>query len=151
MKPVLIITCRAGSEDWCEEEIGNVLFPYDPEVRVVRTKYPGLLIVYSKLDPLRAYTISLSSEYGFVERIIPVQVYDKFNIDALDKILNIVGYGEKIKVKLRVRGRRGLSMIIWKRIIELLKRKNSRHDPGSNICLYVEVIDGSFYAGRAKC
>ena len=99
MKPVLIITCRAGSEDWCEEEIGNVLFPYDPEVRVVKTKYPGLLIVYSKLDPLRAYTISLSSEYGFVEKIIPVQIYDKFNIDALDKILNIVGYGEKIKVK----------------------------------------------------
>ncbi|MCD6301359.1 MAG: hypothetical protein J7L82_04735 [Staphylothermus sp.] len=151
MNPVLIVTCRAGSEDWCEEEIGNVLFPHDPELKVVKTKYPGLLIVYSKLDPLKAYTISLSSEYGFVEKIIPVQIHDKFNIDALDKILNIVGYGEKLKVKLRVRGRRGLSTIIWKKIMDLLKRKNSKHDPSSNICLYVEVIDDYFYVGRVKC
>ncbi|ADI32334.1 hypothetical protein [Staphylothermus hellenicus] len=151
MKPTLIVTCKAGSEEWCEEEIGNVLFIHDPDVKVVRTRYPGLLLVYSNLDPYKAYVYALSSEYGFIKNIIPIHLHDKFSLENISKILEIVGVGERIKVKLRIRGKRGLSKVLWKHIMDLLKSKNAVHDPRSNMCLYIEVIDNDLFIGRAKC
>ncbi len=152
MKPILIVTCRAGSEDWCEEEIGNILFPHDPDIKIEKTRYPGLLIIYSdKIDPIKAYTYAYAFEYGFVEKIIPIYVYEKFTLENISLLERLIGFNERIKVKLRIRGKRGLSTIVWRRIMDVLKSKSSIHDPKSNICLFVEVIDEYMYAGKVKC
>lgn len=151
MKPVLIVTCRAGNEVWCKEEIGNVLFRHDPNIEIVQTAYAGLLLVYSDLDPYKAYAYAISSEYGYVEKIIPVYIHDKFRFENIDRILELIGIREKIKVKLRIRGKRGLSKTVWRYIMGLLKRKNAIHDPRSNMCLYVEIIDEDLFIGKARC
>lgn len=154
MKPVLLVTCKAGNEEWCEEEIGNVIFIHDPRVVVEKTKYPGLLIVYSNLDPGRAYRIALSSEYGFVTNIIPIQcsVNDINDEDSIKKcILSLVSSGETVKLKVRVRGIRGLSRKLWVHAASLLKEINSSHDPESTICLYIESINSTLFIGKGKC
>lgn len=154
MKPVLLVTCKAGNEEWCEEEIGNVIFIHDPEVVVERTKYPGLLIVYSNLDPSRAYRIALSSEYGFVKNIIPIQCsVDDINDEYLIRkcVLSLVSPGETVKLKVRVRGIRGLSKKLWVLVTAFLKEINSSHDPKSSICLYIESIDSTLFIGKGKC
>jgi len=150
-KPVLLITCRVGNEDWCIEEIGNVLFQKDPEVNVVKTRYPGLLLVYSNLNVEKAYKQALSYEYGFVENIIPVHYMINFNESIPNDILNLLEPNSRVKVKVRLRGLRGYSSIIWKRIIEILKTKNIVHSPDSNICLYVEGVDDIIYIGKGLC
>ena len=150
-KPTLLVTCRAGNEDWCVEEIGNVLFEHDPEVEIVKTKYPGLIIVYSKIDPSRAYSIASSREYGFVVHVIPVMEVVELGGDIEKAVKNIVEEGERVKVRVRVRGRRGYSSLIWKRVVNALKSKNASHDPTSNKCLYVEGVNDKIYVGKAKC
>jgi len=150
-KPVLLITCSAGNEDWCEDEIGNVLFRYDPGVLIKKSRYPGLLIVYSELDVDKAYKYAYSVEYGFVKNIIPIHYYGLFSEDALTNILNLVSENERVKIKLRVRGVRGLSGILWNKLINILRTKNAVHDPGSKTCLYIEIIDNMMYLGKGLC
>jgi len=151
LKPVLIVTCRVSSEEWCIEEIGNVIFPIDPGLKIVKTKYPGLIIVYSRLDSRSIYEIVLKKEYGFVQNIIPIDIHGLFNIDFFSQVKNLVYEGERIKLKLRIRGRRGLSRIVWKKLIEFLAEKSVYHDKYSNTCIYVEVIDNDIYMGRGYC
>lgn len=151
LKPVLLVTCRVGSENWCIEEIGNVVFPVDPGVEIVKTKYPGLLIVYSNLDSRSVYERSLKSEYGFVENIIPVELYGFFTDQFFSEITRLVSPGEKVKLKLRIRGKRGYSTIVWKKLVELLAEKSVFHDKSSKTCVYVEVINDTVYMGRGFC
>ncbi len=148
MKPILIVTCKAGNEEWCENEIGNILFPYDPDIKVVRTKYSGLLLVYSyKLDPNKAYRIAKSYEYGFVKNIIPVNYYTRDMNELLSYIRSSISKVKKIKLKVRVRGQRNLAKILWSKIIEVLRQLGISHDPGAQYVLDVEVIDEYFYVG----
>lgn len=150
-KPILLVTCRVGSEKWCIEEIGNVIFSIDPYVEIVKTKYPGLIIVYSNMDYRVVYERVLESEYGFVERIIPIELYGSFNMEFFSEITKLVSPGERIKLKLRIRGKRGYSNIVWKKLIKTLSEKNVFHNKSSEICIYVEVIDDTVYMGRGFC
>jgi len=157
---VLIVTCRAGSEDWCEEEIGNVLFHKDYEIEVLKTRYPGLLMVYSsRLKPDEAYRYARSYEYGFVEKIIPANeiiIYsDSITPDRLEKAVDSLiqekNLPSRVRLKMKIRGYRGLSPILWKNIIRILDKHGLRHDPSSQICLYVEGIDDLLVLGIAEC
>ncbi|MET1160184.1 MAG: hypothetical protein ABWW65_04420 [Thermoprotei archaeon] len=152
-KPVLIVTCRSGNENWCEEEVGNVLFPQDPEVRIVKTRFSGVLIVFSYLNPLDAYKTALSREYGFVEHIIPVFLSAPLTEldDVIERIREIVNPGERVKLRVRVRGVRGISTTLWHKIRRVLASKNAIHDPSSNTCLFVEVIEDRIYVGKGWC
>lgn len=152
LKPVALVTCKQGSEEWCIEEVGNVLFPYDFDIDVHRTRYPGLLIVYSKLDATRVYEILRNGEYGFVRNIIPIHIYTNLDDEELlNKIVSIVEESVKVKVKLRVRGVRGLTINLWRSILGALKAKNVIHRPDSSVCLYVEVIEKNVYVGKGIC
>lgn len=151
LKPVLIITCRAGNESWCAEEIGNTLFMYDPLIYVEKTRYPGVLIVYSRLEPDKAYKYALTREYGFVQKIIPVHKICSIDEDISKEIIELINRVEKIRLRIRIRGRRGYSSILWRKIIKVLGSKNVKHDPSSEICLYVEGINDTLYIGKGKC
>jgi len=151
LKPVLLVTCRAGNEAWCIEEIGNALFEHDPEVVVERTKYPGLLIVFSNLDVEKAYNYALWREYGFVEHIIPINRAAQ-SLDEVERaVMEIVSDGERVKVKVRVRGSRGLSKTLWSLVMKALRSKNAAHNPSSSTCLYVEGVEDKIYIGKARC
>ncbi len=157
--PILIVTCRAGSEDWCEEEIGNRIFHKDPSVLVLKTKYQGLLLVYSKLHPDTAYKYAKSYEYGFVEKIIPAHIIingvEQFNFEDAKKIIAKL-LAEKqlptnVKLKVKIRGRRGLSQHIWRALIKAMKEHGIRHDPSSHVCIHVEGIDDMLIVGVCEC
>lgn len=148
MKPVLIVTCKAGSEEWCENEIGNILFPIDPDIVIRKTKYSGLLIVYSKrINSSKAYIIASRYEYGFVRNIIPVIHYS----ENIDEILEYIDRNppdtDRVKLRVRVRGRRGLSRILWDNIVKILGKHGIKHDPHSDRELCVDVIDDLIYIG----
>uniref|UniRef100_A0A7C2FHC3 Uncharacterized protein n=1 Tax=Thermosphaera aggregans TaxID=54254 RepID=A0A7C2FHC3_9CREN len=153
-KPVLLITCRQGSDEWCEEEVGNVLFRKDPELRIRKTPYPGVLLAYSEvLSPDRAYRIVVFREYGFVENIIPVQCTGR--IEEFDRFLQcvegLVKGPREVKLKLRVRGVRGYSETLWSRLKTFLAERSVEHSSKSPTCLFIETIDLNLYGGVGYC
>jgi len=150
-KLVLIVTCKAGSELWCVEEVGNAIFEHDPGVIVEKTKYPGLLLVYSSLDAYKAYAYAMRREYGFVKHIIPVEAVALTIDEAERAAAKLVNPGESVKVVVRVRGKRGLSGDLWNRVVNKLKLLGAKHNPESTTCLYIEVIDDKICIGKAKC
>ncbi|WP_448577837.1 hypothetical protein [Thermosphaera sp.] len=152
--PVLLVTCRQGCDEWCEEEVGNIIFRKDPELRIVKTPYPGVLLIYSGvLTPDKAYRIVVFREYGFVENIIPVQCSGR--IEEFDSFVQCVGNLlrdlRKVKLKLRVRGLRGYSEILWGRLKKYLEEKGIEHSPESPTCLFIETVDHNVYGGLGYC
>ncbi|MGB9827359.1 MAG: hypothetical protein ACPLSM_02455 [Thermosphaera sp.] len=149
-----MVTCRQGCDEWCEEEVGNIVFRKDPELRIEKTPYPGVLLVYSRvLTPDRAYRAVVFREYGFVENIIPVQCtgliedFDHF-LQCVDSLLQGL---RMVKLKLRVRGVRGYSEALWNRLINFLKERGVEHSPESPTCLFIETVSLNVYGGLGYC
>ena len=154
MNPALIVTCKAGNEDICEEEIGNVLLSYDNDIRIDKSRFPGVLIVYSKMNTNRLYKLALSSEYGFVMRIIPIQciIDDLTNTGKLEEcLLKVASNDEVVKLHLKIRGIRGLSKDLWIKAKRILAKYGIKHDPRSSICIFIESLDKTLYIGRGRC
>ncbi|MCD6488690.1 MAG: hypothetical protein J7K21_05645, partial [Desulfurococcales archaeon] len=83
------------------------------------------------------------SEYGFVERIIPVFKVVNTNYDEiLEGIRDLISRFnvKEICLRIRIRGVRGLSMRLWAGIKEVLLKNNVRLDKRSNYCIYVESV-----------
>lgn len=140
---ILIITCSPGNEDICEEEVGNVLYIYDPSIRIVKTKHKGVLIVYTKLDPMNAFKKLKSSEFGFVKRIIPVLRIAKPLInDVVKAVDDIISHDvNSVCLKVRIRGIRGLSSRLWDELKRFFISKGIIVSNDASYCIYVEGVD----------
>ncbi len=150
-KPKLLVTCKPGNEEWCENEIGNVLFHYDKFIRIERTRYPALLLVYTELEPTAALRILESYEYGYVKNIIPIQIVASSIEEVLERLPTLLKGIDMVRVKLRIRGRRGYSPLYWRQVMSKLKEIGVSHSSSSSHCLHIEVIDDMFLAGLKKC
>lgn len=152
-QPKLIITCRAGSEDICIHEICNVLFAKDPSVSAIKTKYRGLVLVYTKLDVNRAYTAVVHREYGFVENIIPVHCVLEHTAsrENLVECLTRLKLPASVKLKVRSRGTRSLSSELFRQLSNILWELGVQHTPASSTCLYAEVLESKLYIGVGTC
>lgn len=152
--PKLIVTCRSSSSvELCEQEIGNVVFTRDPNVRIERTKYAGVLLIHTTLAPEKAYAIASHREYGFVKNIIPINCVLEYPPETikLKECLDRVVKSNRVKLKVRSRGVRGASSGLFKKVAEYLKAMDISHDPHSRTCLYIEVFDNKTYVGVSDC
>ena len=152
--PKLIVTCRSSrSVESCEHEIGNVIYPRDPAVRVEWSKFSGVLFVYTSLDLEKVYTIASFREYGFVENIIPVHCVLEYPPSELEfkACLEKAVRDRKVKLKVRSHGLRGVSERLFNSLIRLLNAMGVSHEPGSNKCLHVEVFEDKVYVGAGFC
>lgn len=150
-EPVLLVTCRAGHEALCEDEIGNVLFLRDPQVRIEGTGYPDVLAVYTKLSVDKAYKAASLREYGFVENVIPVHIaleYPRDVAKVVDAAKSLTSDSSCIELRVRARGVRGVSSGIYRELSGALSGKTCR---GSRECLFVEIINNRIYLGRGLC
>ena len=149
MSRILLVTCIPGNEEMCEYEVGNVIYPYDPNVVIEKTVFKGLLIVKTKLDPIKAFNILTSREYGFVEKIIPFQkiIYgskvDKI-VEAALELVEKENVSDYICLQVRVRGIRGLSSTIWASLADKLREKGLRISNKAEKCVFVESINDLF-------
>lgn len=151
--PKLLVTCRTGSEELCIHEVCNVLFHKDPEVRAEKSRYPGLVFIYTNLDVDRAYRVVSFREYGFVENIIPVHCVLEYPVDPTraGACISRLVKSSPVKLKIRSRGVRGVSGELFSLLAQLLLEAESRHDPTSKTCLFVEVVESRVYVGLGSC
>jgi len=154
IRPVLIVTCRTSSVALCEHEIGNVLFIKDPDVRVEKTAFTDVLLVYSNLDVNTAYRVASFREYGFVESIIPIHCTSTLPVDPLflrKCLAEITSPGTRVKLKVRARGVRKTSSEIYRLVVNILRELGIAVESSSSTCLFVEVIKSSVYVGVGSC
>ncbi len=140
---LLIVTCSPGNMGLCEQEIGNILYPYDPDIRIRWTRHKGVLIVDTRLDPMEAFRKLRSGEYGFVRRIVPLQkIVDPAVESIIRAVEEILEYGlDKVCLRIRIRGIRGLSSRVWNSVRELLTRRGIRVSRDAPKCIYIEGVD----------
>jgi len=68
----LIATTRPGKEEKAEIEILDALVRHDRSVEVLRTGYPGVLLVRTALGPDEALRAVRSMEMAYVEHVFPL-------------------------------------------------------------------------------
>ncbi|MEB3845542.1 MAG: hypothetical protein GSR83_00665 [Desulfurococcales archaeon] len=140
--PTLIVHHQAGKEYWAEQEIGDILLPHDPDVKIERTDYRGVLLVYTNIPSSKAYRLVTREILTSIDRVIPVE--DCFIIRStgdLERALN--------SITIRVRGfecvRANISLrgYLKERSLALDKEINKRLrvDKACRTVLYVESVD----------
>lgn len=143
MRNILIVTCRPGNDVLCEEEVGNALYEVDPDLSLEVTRYPGVLLLYTNIDLWRAFKRLKSFEYGFVERIVPLQLIvepkEESVIRAVVELLRNLEE-KSFCIKVRLRGIRGLSKNLWISIARHLKQLGFSINSNSTKCIYVEGV-----------
>ena len=70
---VLVVTCKPGKEDIVELQLGDSIYPLDPNVKIVHTSFTGLLLVYSKIEPWKAFWLTMVNPIAGASRIVPVE------------------------------------------------------------------------------
>ena len=107
----LLATTRQGKEDKAEVELLDALVRHDRNVEVLRTAYPGVLLVKTALRPEEALRAVRSMEMAYVEHVFPIHEVVKTDLEALRetclKLAREVGLrpGLKFAVRCRRRGR----------------------------------------------
>lgn len=152
-QPKLIITCSSSSVDSCVHEVGNVIFLKDPNVRIEKTDFKGVLFVYTDIDTNRAYTLVSHREYGFVENIIPINCIIEYPPleSELRSCISQITKTKVVKLKVRARGARGISVELFKKVVSIMRALGVNHDPRSRDCLYIEVFKNKIYIGLGDC
>jgi len=107
----LLATTRQGKEDKAEVELLDALVRHDRNVEVLKTDYPGVLLVKTALRPEEALRAVRSMEMAYVEHVFPIHEVVEADLKALEeaclKLAREVGLrsGLKFAVRCRRRGR----------------------------------------------
>lgn len=72
MSSLVLVTAKPGREDAVEIEVADCLYRLDPNVRVERTEFKGVLKVYTSVPSRDAAKAIKKCWIGHVNRVIPV-------------------------------------------------------------------------------
>lgn len=140
----LIVTTKPGKERVVELQIGDSLYHYDPRVRIVYTRYRGVILVYSHLSPWQAFWKVMGYPIHGASRIVPVEVCVDTRIDlildALSKLLDRKRVSEAV-LEVVVRGNLIDEHDLKDSLQQLLMAKNIKLRYKADHAVKVEVAD----------
>ena len=144
--PNYVVTVKFGKEDFSARELGDAIFPYDTSVSVVKTRFKGVLLLYTNLSFAELLRILAAFPPAYVERIVkidfccPVGKVRECVIEQLTQ--KRIRYGA---VKFGRTGSLGKRLA---KEIEKLLMKNREY--GSDSVLHVEPINDHVCFGVMK-
>jgi len=143
----LVVTAKPGKEKVVENQVGDSIYLNDPDVRILHTRYSGVLLVYTKLNPWRAFWLVNTYPIHGASRIVPIECCSYSRIDEVLRCVRKLldkprGYEGKIGLEITVRGdyidEKELKNVIYKVVEEKeleIVFKNAKYE------LKIEVID----------
>lgn len=143
----LIVTTKPGKERIVENQVGDSIYLNDPDVKIVHTQYSGVLLIYTKLNPWRAFWLVNTYPIHGASRIVPVECCSYSRIDEIFKCIKKLlskprEYEAKIGLEITLRGslvnEKELKNIIYEVVEEKglkIVFKNAKYE------LKIEVID----------
>ncbi|MEB3773486.1 MAG: hypothetical protein GSR86_00995 [Desulfurococcales archaeon] len=66
-----IAVSRPGREAWLADELLDTILPHDPDARVLETRYRGVFLLYSSLEPVDTARIVSRGVHSFMKRYTP--------------------------------------------------------------------------------
>ena len=153
--PKAVATSKPKRETWMIEELYDTLIGGGLDAEIVKTRYPGVVLVYTNAEPARLSKIVYSSYHAFMKRFTPAmslvhieELHSELahtivinNINShIDNIIRLGArrYGVNLIVALR-----GVSKdYVDRRLIENKLLSNNIHTSRrSNIVLVIESVD----------
>jgi len=145
-----VLTVRYGKERLAELEVGDALFPADPNVELKRTTFGGVLVLCTTLRFSELLNILLAFPPSTLERVVPIITCCDANnndVDVVGCLVNAV-ISKKLKYgKVRF-GRRGCLSKDQLRLLEKKLREFSA--PYSDNSLLVEPLNNVVCIGVVK-
>ena len=152
--PKAVATSKPKRETWMIEELYDTLIGGGLYAEIVKTRYPGVVLVYANIEPARLSKIVYSNYHAFMKRFTPamslihLETRSKLSystiIDEINKhIDNTIRLGAKKHGVNIIVALRGISKsYIDKQLIEnKLLSSNIRANRRSNILLIIESVD----------
>ncbi len=142
----LIVTTKPGKEEVVENQVGDSLYIEDINITIKRTKYSGVLLVYTSLSPWRAFWLVNTYPIHGASRIIVVECCTERELSKLlqcIKSLLMKHVNDKgIGLEITIRGHLYNKKVIEANIFKLLKETEFELTfKGIEYELKIEVID----------
>ncbi len=141
-----VAVSRPGRGSWLADELLDTLIPWDPEARVVETRFPGVIAVYTTLDPGQLARIISRGYHSFMKRLTPamamVEARGWSDIEALIRGL-LTGPPGRVRLILATRGV-GKSLAGRGRLEDLVRSLGFTPSRGARMALAIESLDGLF-------
>lgn len=83
MCPKLVVTARVGKEDSVKRELEDLFYKLDPSVRVEKTSYRDVILVFSTIDQERLFEEIMRRPPYTASRVIKIDTCTKSNIDDI--------------------------------------------------------------------
>ncbi|MEB3779847.1 MAG: hypothetical protein GSR85_06420 [Desulfurococcales archaeon] len=145
--PSAIAVSKPKRDTWMEEELLDTLIPWDPNAQIKPSGFPGVLLVYTKLDPYQLGRIISSGYHAFVKRVVPAQrcLISPSRHDLLREIEEIVMKYRpgRIRLSTSIRGT-GKTIITHSVIEEFLRGLNVVIYRKSKTMLCIESVNELF-------
>ncbi len=133
----LLITVRARKEEQAILEIGDALFKHDPKITPVKTRYPGVIIVYTNISVIKAYRILLNQTLAYPLKIYPLNT-------SLEKTLEKIEKTMKIYIQCEHRGHKEKCREHTKNILKKIPLQNTtKTKKQSTHTLHIQAIDNT--------
>lgn len=147
--PKLVITCPHGKEQRAIEEVMNILLPKDINAQCVQSKYPGVLLVYTKLEPKQAALILRGNPTSVIFKIVPCEVCVETSLNnivdaAIELARKYDVTGKRFYVDCTRRGRRVESSLTVEKYVgyALTRNLNCKVDmENPDFIVKVEIVD----------
>jgi len=154
----LVITTPVGKEEQAANEVIDILLPLDENIEVRKTKYPGVILVYSSYNSHELAKELYNTPTSTIIRIVPCDICVETSLENIVKaVVELVKgiFNENIKFKVDCirRGRRVKSSMEveqytgWE-IIKRYKSKVSLRNP--DYIVKVEIVDEITCIGLLK-
>ena len=152
--PRAVATSKPKRETWMIEELYDTLIGNGLEAKIVKTRYPGVVLVYTSLEPEKLAKIVYSNYHAFMKRFTPAMsllnpsksvnnLTRRFLAELQSHLDNIISLGAKnTGVNLIVSIRGDIKYHINRQLIEnIILDHNMPINRRSNIMLVVESVD----------
>lgn len=104
----LIVTTKPGKENVVELQVGDAIYFYDNDVKIIHTGYRGVLLVYTSLDSWQAFWKVMSNPIHGASRIVPVEICVQANVSLIvNSLLKLVENKRvrEVSLEITVRGK----------------------------------------------
>ncbi|RLG80596.1 MAG: hypothetical protein DRO09_02940 [Thermoprotei archaeon] len=147
-----VITTRYGKEEFAERELGDSVFPFDENVEIHRTRFGGVLVLYTSLNLDELLRALSTHPPATVERVVKVDFCCKIaSVSELSRCLvnGLRGFGSE-RCSDILFGRKGALGDDGVRLIVNVVRNFLRYSKESELVLHVEPVNDEVCFGIMK-
>ncbi len=141
-----VAVSRPGRGSWLADELLDTLVPWDPGARVEETRFPGVMAVYTSLEPSQLARIVSRGYHSFMKRLTPAMAAAVANSwEDVEELVKSLLAGPPVRVRLVIATRgAGKELAGRGRVEGLVRSLGFTPSRGARMALVLESLDNLF-------